>query len=485
MALEFPAVLALLRECILFAALALPTEAEGARPAPVADSVDLSTRPGSAGSVDTAAGPGPVPVAGSVDMGEDVVHGFAEHDPRRCDRSTPVGRAAAEAAPPSYDCGNYRRVKDQKTGEERLVFRKHRFVGVPQILQDPAFGTMFGLRARYVKRRPGTRLDRVQLDLAARISTLKVQDHDLRLQLRDLLGRNEMIFVLGAIDVNPTYPYLGVANNKPLIGVDFRDPYYTVKLRTFAASLVYAEPAWMVPATADHPPGFLRWFVGATFAVDRFEPYEDSLFAKERPEEVGLQRRGYFVGGLQWDRRDNEWHPTTGALHEASWTLAGPWAGGSRSWSRFSLLARWYRALGSKKIVFAQAAILDALIGLPPLIPLGQVGGLEPMDGLGGLSFGRGYYRRRFIGDTKAAVMTELRYTPINFKLLRWSVGLGVRAFVDVVKVFQANESLHANLHPSGGGGLYVLWDRFFVLRGDFGYSAEGAALYISGGHPF
>lgn len=455
--------LGLLRECLVLAALAAP-----------------------AGVVVGGSGPElESPVAGSAVAGGDVVDGYAEHDPRRCDRSKLAGEAAAEATPPSFNCANYRKIKDRETGEERLVFRKHRFVGVPQILQDPAFGTMFGLRARYVKRRQGTRFDRVQLDLAARISTRRIQDHDLRLQLRDFLGRNEMIFVLGAIDVDPAFPYLGIANNKALVGVDFRDPYYAVKLRTFAGSLVYAEPAWVVPATADRPPGFLRWFVGATFAVDRFEAYEGSLFARERPEEAGLQRRGYFVGGLQWDRRDNEWHPTTGSVHEASWTLAGPWAGGSRSWSRFSLLARWYRSLGSKKIVFAQAAIVDALIGIPPLIPLGQVGGLEPIEGLGGRSFGRGFYRRRFIGDTKAALMTELRYTPIDFKLLRWSVGLGVRAFVDVIKVFQPNESLHANLHPSGGGGLYVLWDRFFVLRGDFGYSVEGAALYLSGGHPF
>jgi len=396
-------------------------------------------------------------------------------NPQVCDRPKP--------RPP--DCANYRTVVDKETGERRVEFRKSRFVGLPQILQDPAFGTIFGLRGRYVNRREGMAFDRIQLDLAARISTRRIQDHDLRLQLRDLLGRDELIFVLGGVDIDPAFPYFGVANNTNLAGVDLKDSRYAVELRTFSGSIAYAEPLWEVPATVDRPRGVLRWFAGLTFAVDRFKAYEGSLFAEQRPEEEGLQRRGYVVGGLQWDRRDNEWHPSTGAIHEASWTLAGPWAGGSRTWSKFNVMARWYRKLGSEKLIFAQAAIIDAIIGIPPLIPMGQVGGLEPIESLGGRFIGRGFYRRRFIGDTKAVVMTELRYTPIDFKLLRWSVGLGVRGFVDMVKVFQANESLHASLHPSGGGGLYVLWDRFFVLRMDFGYSAEGAGLYLAGGHPF
>jgi hypothetical protein len=397
----------------------------------------------------------------------------------------PEGDEGDEAPPPEGDRANYRVVKDDLTGEKRYVFRKHRFVGLPQILQSPAFGTIFGLRARYVNRVPGSRFDRIQLDLAARISTRRIQDHDLRLQLRDLLGRDEVIVIIGAIDIDPAFPYIGVANNDTITGVDFRDRYYSTFLRTYAGSAVYAEPIWQLDATPKRPRGVLRWFAGATFAVDRFEAYENSLFAEERPEEIGRQRRGYYVGGVQWDRRDNEWHPTTGALHETSFTLAGPWAGGSRSWARYSLIARWYRSLGTEKLIFAQAAIFDAIIGISPLIPLGQVGGLEPIEGFGDRFIGRGFYRRRFIGDTKSAVMTELRYTPVEFKLLRWSVGLGVRAFVDVLKVFKTNEAIHENFHPSGGGGLYVLWDKFFVLRMDFGYSVEGAGLYLAGGHPF
>lgn len=468
--------LALLRECLLSVALASPAAAA---------SQEVSEAP-----------------SGAALEGDDaeVLEAFAADDPRRCGRkkggrgesgsaegpTAQADEAEVEAVPSRpIDCSNYRTVVDRETGETRVVFRKNRVVALPQVLQDPAFGTIFGLRGRYVNRVPGSSFDRIQLDLAARISTRLIQDHDLRLQLRDLLGRDEVIFVLGGIDVDPAFPYLGVANNKRLVGVDFRDPRYAVKLRTFLGSVAYAEPVFEVPATIERPRGVLRWFAGATFAVDRLEAYEGSLFAEERPEEEGQQRRGYYTGGLQWDRRDNEWHPTTGSFHEASWSLAGPWAGGSRSWSRFSVLARWYRALGTDKLVFAQAAIVDALIGIPPLIPLGQVGGMEPIEGLGGRFIGRGFYRRRFVGDTKAVVMTELRYTPLDFKLLRWSVGLGVRAFLDTTKVFQPNESLHANIHPSGGGGLYILWDRFFVLRMDIGYSAEGAGLYLAGGHPF
>ncbi|MEZ4448491.1 MAG: BamA/TamA family outer membrane protein [Nannocystaceae bacterium] len=387
--------------------------------------------------------------------------------------------------PSLRDRSQYKTVVDPATGRPREVFRRHRFLPVVNVLRDPGFGTIVGLRARYVNRLPGAAFNRIQLDVALRLSTRRIQDHDIRLQLRDLLGRRELMVFSLFMDNDPAYPYLGVAQNQDLSGVDFHDRRYTTFRRTIGGAASYAEPFWTVPATDRHALGLLRWYTGLFFAVDRIAPYDDSLLASERPQDAGLSRRGAVIGGLQWDRRDNEWNPTDGALHESSLTLAGPWVGGSSAWARVNLTARWYRSLGTPKLVFAQMAVFDGLIGIPPLIPLGELGGLDPYEGLGGRSIGRGFYRRRFIGDTKAGVMTELRYQPFDLKVFRWTLGLGTRAFFDLVKVFRKNESLHANVHPSGGGGLYVIWDRFFVFRLDVAFTREGPGVYLAGEHPF
>lgn len=407
-----------------------------------------------------------------------------EAAPQAKKRTRPPRRRAKRSGA-TVDRSQYKTVIDPATGRRRAVFRRHRFLPVVNVLRDPSLGTIVGLRARYVNRLPGAAFNRIQLDVALRLSTRRIQDHDLRLQLRDLLGRRELMVFSLFVDNDPTYPYFGVGRNEDLSAIDFKDRRYASFRRTIGGSGSYAEPFWTLPATDHRPQGILRWFAGVFFAVDRIQAYEGSLLASERPEDAGLHRRGALVGGLQWDRRDNEWNPSDGSLTESSWTFAGPWVGGTHAWARFNLTARWYRALGTPKLVFAQLAAFDGLIGLPPLIPLGELGGLEPQEGLGGRMFGRGFYRRRFIGDTKAAVMTELRYLPFDLKVFRWTLGLGVRAFVDMVKVFQQNEALHANLHPSGGGGLYVIWDRFFVFRLDVAFSREGPGVYLAGEHPF
>lgn len=401
--------------------------------------------------------------------------------PGKRPRQATRGRRRQGDADPSQ----YKSVIDPATGRRRAVFRRHRFLPVVNVNRDPSRGTIIGLRARYVHRLPDAAFNKIQLDVALRLSTRRIQDHDLRLQLRDLLGRRELMVFSLFVDNDPTFPYVGVAQNDDLAGIDLRARRFAAFRRTIGGSATYAEPFWTVPASERLPEGMLRWFTGLYFAVDRIAPYEGSLLASERPEEAGLHRRGWVVGGLQWDRRDNEWHPSAGSLHETSLTFAGPWAGGSHAWARFNINARWYRSLGTPKLIFAQLALFDGLIGLPPVIPMGELGGLEPQEGLGGRMYGRGFYRRRFIGDTKAAVVTELRYLPFDLKIFRWTLGLGTRAFFDLVKVFQRNEALHANLHPSGGGGLFVIWDRFFVFRLDVAFSREGPAVYLAGEHPF
>jgi hypothetical protein len=63
---------------------------------------------------------------------------------------------------------------------------------------------------------------------------------------------------------------------------------------------------------------------------------------------------------------------------------------------------------------------------------LGEFGGLFPMDAYGGAFVGRGFARRRFIGNIKATASAELRFAPLEFNLGRNKLGLGFEAFVEV-----------------------------------------------------
>lgn len=198
-----------------------------------------------------------------------------------------------------------------------------------------------------------------------------------------------------------------------------------------------------------------------------------------------MTRRGSLFGGLAWDSRDNEWSPAAGGLHDASVEVAGPWSGASSTWVRLNASFRWYRALGTDKVVFAQQLLLDALLGDAPFVAQGEFGGFLSREGIGGRYLGRGYFRRRFIGSTKAYASTGIRVEPWEFRLGTWTLTPGIKGFFDVGKVFAWSESIVAGLRPSGGPGAYFVWDRFMVMRADVGFSPEGVAVVVVADHAF
>jgi outer membrane protein assembly factor BamA len=229
----------------------------------------------------------------------------------------------------------------------------------------------------------------------------------------------------------------------------------------------------------------LRWLVGVDFQADYIRQYEDSLLSIERPDDEGWTRRGTYLGGASWDSRDNEWSPTWGGLHEVTLALAGPWAGASSIWGRFNATFRWYRPLGTEKLVFAQRLTFDALIGDVPLFELGLFGGLSPTEGYGGREAGRGFFRRRFAAPVKGLSVTELRYQPFEWPIRRRTLGLGFKAFADIGELFRPEAFLADGAHIAGGPGLFIVWDRFFVLRADVGFSSEGVQWYVISSHSF
>jgi outer membrane protein assembly factor BamA len=344
---------------------------------------------------------------------------------------------------------------------------------------------MFGASLNYAYRTRDDDPNRVYLYFESRVSLRKVQEHGLFLRLRDVLGYGEVIEVGGTAVIDPVVPYFGVANNANLRGENLQGPYYQTGVGTFGGFFTYQHPLWTLKQGPGRPVGYLRTYTGFGYYVDRIRPYEDSLFAAERPYDAGLTRRGQLRVGLTWDRRDNEWSPRRGALHDVTFDAAGPWTGSTHAWGRVSASLRHYWQLGVPSFVLAHRVTFDSLWGDPPFMPLGEFGGLVPTDGFGGSNAGRGWIRRRYIGRHKAFASLELRFEPLEFKIRRKYIGLGIKGYVDLGLVAQTMSDMLVHWHVSGGPGVLLIWDRFAVIRVDGGFSRETSGFYLQTEHAF
>jgi hypothetical protein len=361
----------------------------------------------------------------------------------------------------------------------------HRFLPLPSLRAQPAVGLMLGASLNYAYRRRDDEPNQVYAFVEARVSLRRVQQHGFLVRLRDLLGRRE-IFEFGTVGIiDPVFPYFGVANNQNLHGQDLLGRFYQTKLSTVGGSFSFQHPLWTYKPLGPGPVGTLRSYSGVGFYFDRITPYANSLFALERSTDAGSTRRGMLRLGLTWDRRDNEWSPRTGAFHDVTVETAGPWTGSTDAWGRVQASLRHYWQLGVPSLVFAHRLSYDALWGDAPFVPLGEFGGLATSDGLGGTSTGRGWLRRRYIGKQKAFASVELRFEPVEFKLGKHRLGLGIKGYVDLGMVAQQLGDLPLHLHVSGGPGMLIVWDRFAVIRLDGGFSRETRGFYLMTEHAF
>lgn len=361
----------------------------------------------------------------------------------------------------------------------------HRVLPLPSLRSQPGVGLMLGASVNYAYRPKEDEPNRVFVFLEARVSLKKVHNYGFFVRLRNMLGRQEIFEMGPTVILDPVLPYYGVANHANLRGQDLTDRYYQVSIQTFGGSFNFQHPLWRLQTRTDRPVGVLRSYTGISYHGDRIRPYEGSKFAEERPYEAGWTRRGVVRVGLVWDRRDNEAYPRRGVLHDVTVDGAGPWTGSSQGWGRLSATLRHYWTLGTPSLVLAHRLTFDSLWGDAPFVPLGDFGGLIPVDGIGGMTVGRGWMRRRFVGKHKAYASVELRFDPIEFKLRRKTVGIGMKGYVDMGMVAQTLTGLPNQLLVSGGPGVLLIWDRFAVIRLEGGFSRETAGFYLMTEHAF
>ena len=360
----------------------------------------------------------------------------------------------------------------------------HRFLPLPHLSSQPAVGVVLGGSLTYSYRRRGEVFNRIWLLAWSRISTKLVQDHILQGRVRDMLGRRE-VFQFGAIaQTDPVYPFFGVNNHENLAGTDLHGVEHRVNVNNYAGWLTYEHPIWQLHRIG-RAVGNLRVYSGIFYNVDVIKAYADSQLAREFPEAQGIVRRGILRGGLTWDSRDNDWSPREGSLTDVTFDASGKYTGSTQGWGRFHGTTRHYWALGNSDMVLAHRVTFDALWGQVPLLTLGEFGGLNPIDGYGGAWIGRGFTRKRFIGNIKATAGLELRHMPVELKIGRHSLGVGWEGFFEMGLVSMRMADLFKNWYPSGGTGVLLIWDRFVVLRVEVAGSREGAEIYIQSDHAF
>jgi hypothetical protein len=78
----------------------------------------------------------------------------------------------------------------------------------------------------------------------------------------------------------------------------------------------------------------------------------------------------------------------------------------------------------------------------------------------------------------------ELRVEPHEFRIRKRTFTPAFKAFMDVGYVRGPGQD-DARPIISGGPGVYFIWDRFFVLRVDAGFSPEGHGVYVTTDHAF
>jgi len=361
---------------------------------------------------------------------------------------------------------------------------RHRLLPLPHVSSQPATGLTLGGSLNYAYRLPGEDFNRVYGLAWSRVSTKLVQDHILSARMRDMLGRKE-IFQFGFwVSLDPVYPFYGVNNHRDLDASEINDSYNHIKMDNYGGWLTFEHPLWQRERPG-RAVGTLRHYSGIFYYVDVVRGYANSRLLDERPDLEGTTRRGFIRGGLTWDSRDNDWSPREGSLIDLTVDAAGVWTGASSNWGRVHASVRHYWTLGASSMVLAHRFTFDALVGAPPLMALGEFGGLFPIEAYGGAFVGRGYGRRRFIGKDKATAGLELRFAPVELRLRRHTLGLGLELFVELGLVSQRLSDLLKHWYVSGGPGLLLIWDRFIVFRIEGGFGREGGAIYLQSEHAF
>jgi hypothetical protein len=238
-------------------------------------------------------------------------------------------------------------------------------------------------------------------------------------------------------------------------------------------------------------PHGLALVAGGRFLLNWIRAPEGSLLEAQADELVGAGRHQLLQvqGGLLIDNRDRELAPQHGVFAELT-LRGGAVLEDATGYGGLNATFRGYEAIIPDHLIVAGRAMVDVLVGDPPFYELARFAGTRPDEMWGSWGI-RGIGMRRFAGKVRLLGNLELRGRFVTFNLAKRPFTIGALAFVDAGRVW-AELTPHpeldgtgVGLHVAGGAGLRLIWGEAFVVRADFGWSAEGSGIYVDVSHIF
>lgn len=393
----------------------------------------------------------------------------------------PASPSSSEKAAPKEDAtgGSGRTNTLDRPPEEKKGLDA---IGVPLVSYNSDLGWGFGLVGGGYYYSPGYLPYRHAIAGQGFITTRGVQNHWLRYDGPQLLGKARLE-VRGEYRRELRAPFYGPGNQSSpefVPGRSDEEPYSFDYFFPGGWARIRGKPAG--------PLKKLELFAGYGYHWVRVIPYEASMLERAAPRGLEGGSHGQVFTGATWDTRDNESDPTRGGVEEIALRFSGSPTVSDYTYAGVTLSERRYFQLGSPKLIFAQRVVFDFLMGDVPFFEWAAFGGVSGGEGIGGMSSVRGVPRNRYQGKVKAVSNSELRFYPFAFQLLGEPVKVGGVAFFDMGRVWHENVTdgpWHA-WHPGVGGGLRLA-RRAAVVRFDVGVATETRrpGLYVTFGHMF
>lgn len=211
------------------------------------------------------------------------------------------------------------------------------------------------------------------------------------------------------------------------------------------------------------------------------------LLFLENPRGVTGGRVFYPLLGLSLDGRDNPYAPRRGSYHTLSLEWSSPTWGSEYSYLRFSTLHSVYLTL-FPHLVLAERILWDILDGDVPFFKVFRYGGQDPQRAIGGRFSLKGIPYYLYTDNIKLINNLELRWMPLQFRLLGDIWRAGCTLFWDMGRVWQDIPAMRdfSGFHHTWGFGLRGHWGPDFVIAADLGFwQGNLSGVYIEVGEIF
>jgi outer membrane protein assembly factor BamA len=400
------------------------------------------------------------------------------------------------------------------------------FTGIPVIGSDPESGVQLGANIEWYdngsKESPFFSYApyRKKISVTADASTNGRQEYILEYDQPYIADSSYRLRAYGAYFAEKFADYFGIGESTlgrlsfpGTPGVTYRriDQYFNALQdirdgKTWARFNYYdrRQPVFVLNLERDLWGGLLRPLIGLQISHVDARDYTGSMVDNAVNQDTLLRQdyqngkiRGFDGGwlnfarlGLTYDSRDYEPDPTSGIVGQALLEGTARWLGANSDFGHLTLGFQGYHRLfpDLTRLVLAANLAYSAHFGVVPFyaMPSLAVPGDEGKEGLGGWSTLRGYYANRFVGKVEMHGTLELRWTPLEFNVLKQNLRTQLVPFVDAGRVFDKIARFSVNdWKVTGGIGLRLIWNLATIISFDVGFSKESTLFYLELGQQF